>query len=106
MVPIVTKKAALHDWSTVEFRILWPLNLAIKRKLKTRRSHDAANQGHTVAVKGCNRAYGMAVVVGCRNIRGHLYSRQMVHVIPCHRNYSLYAVDTALCVTGGKPSSQ
>jgi hypothetical protein len=39
---MVTKKAVLHSRSAAEFRILWPLNMAIKRKLKTRRSHDAA----------------------------------------------------------------
>jgi hypothetical protein len=92
MVPMVTKKAALHDWSPAEFRIPCPLNMAIKRKLKRRRSHDAAKQGHTDTVKGCNRAYGMAVVVGCRNIRGHLHSRRMDTVITVCMEWIMHCV--------------
>jgi hypothetical protein len=70
----------------------------------TIRSHVAARQGHTDSVKGCNRAYGIAVVVGWRNIRGHLHSRQTFHVsVRPYCNYSLY-VKVTLRPTVSRPT--
>lgn len=74
MVPMVTKKALLHDWSSLTAKscVLWPLKTAMKRKLTVRRIQDTTKQGHTHTEKGCSRASGIAVIAGCRNIRGHL----------------------------------
>jgi hypothetical protein len=56
-----------------------------------RRIQDSAKYGHTDAEKGCSRASGMAVIAGCRNIRGHLFRKPAVPVtsIPKPARYEL-----------------
>ena len=83
MVPMVTKKALLHDWSSLTAKscVLWPLETAMKRKLTVRRIQDTTKHGHTDTEKGCNRASGIAVVAGCRNVRGHLYRNQVLSLL-------------------------
>jgi hypothetical protein len=85
MVPMVTRRALLHDWSssTAKSCVLWPLKTAMQRKQTVRRIQDTANHGHTDAVKGCSSASGIAVSAGCRNVRGTLY-RQPIPVTPLH----------------------
>jgi hypothetical protein len=44
-----------------------------------RRIQDTAKHGHTDTERGCARASDIAVVAGCRNVRGHLH-RQPIPV--------------------------
>ena len=87
MIPMVTTKALLHDLSTSAATscALRRLETAMKRKVTVRRSQDTARHCHTDAVNGCNRASGMAVIAGCRNIRGHLHRKQTTPITPLPR---------------------
>ena len=79
MVPMVARKALLHDWSssTAKSCVLWPLKTAMKRKVTVWRIQDTTKNAHTGTEKGCSRASGIAVVAGCRNVRGHLYRQSL-----------------------------